>query len=108
SSLVRRGLQLPWLPYARPAARLRLGGLREGRPADGRELCRRLLPAHRPQVDRALELLSRLLAVPTGRDRPGRLSPRAAGQLVQSRVDKDEPGGAAAGRAGVEPGRVVF
>jgi hypothetical protein len=39
----------------------------------------RLLPAHRPRVDPALELLPGLLAVPPRRHRPGRVPPRLQG-----------------------------
>ena len=85
-SALRHRLQLPGLPSHRAAARFRQGRFQEARPADRKRIRRRLLPARRARCHRELELLPRLLAVPAGRHRPGRLSPRPAGQFVQSRI----------------------
>ena len=52
---------------------VRRGRLRHLGPADPRGVRRRLLPPHRAGQDRGLQLLPRLLGLPAGLDRPGRL-----------------------------------
>ena len=105
-SALRPRLQLHRLPSEGSAARLRHGRLREARPADRGRIRRRLLPADRARPHRPLELLRRLLALPSRRHRAGRLPARPGGQFVQSGISEDEQVAARARRARLEFGRL--